>query len=127
MQVLVVHADKRVTSSFITESVNTDAGSVRLTLSRLSKAGLVNTIRGRGGYCELARSAQEITLLDIYRATSAPPVFAVHPHPVEKTCVVSTHHRESMMEVLEDCQGAFETSLSRKKLSDVVKSMRRAD
>uniref|UniRef100_B0T972 Transcriptional regulator, BadM/Rrf2 family n=1 Tax=Caulobacter sp. (strain K31) TaxID=366602 RepID=B0T972_CAUSK len=126
MQVLHVHADRKITSSFITESVNTDAGSVRLVLSKLAKAGLVTTTRGRGGSSALARAADTITMLDIYRATAAPAVFAVHGHPVEKTCVVSTHHKKTMSRVLEDCQGAFEASLARTRLSDVVEPMRRS-
>jgi DNA-binding IscR family transcriptional regulator len=41
MQVLHAHADDKVTSSSITKSVNADAGSVRLVLAKLAKAGLV--------------------------------------------------------------------------------------
>ena len=40
MQVLHAHADDKVTSSSITKSVNADAGSVRLVLAKLAKAGL---------------------------------------------------------------------------------------
>ncbi len=125
MQVLHVHSEKRVTSSFIRESVNADGASVRAVLAKLAKAGLVATARGRGGYSQLARSADEISLLDIYQATAAPGVFAIHSHPVQKTCVVSTHHKKSMNDVLEDCQEAFEASLRTKLLSDVVGLMRR--
>ncbi len=124
MQVLHVHAGKRITSSFITESVNADSGSVRLVLSKLAKAGLVKTTRGRGGSSELARSAVRISMLDIYRATSAPQVFAVHAHPVRKTCVVSTHHKKTMAGVLKDCQSAFEASLAKTKLSEIIGPMR---
>jgi Rrf2 family protein len=125
MQVLRARADERVTSSSITESVNADAGSVRLVLAKLAKAGLVKTTRGRGGSSRLARPAQKISLLDIYKATAAPPVFAVHSHPVECKCVVSRQHKETMTRVLKDCQEAFEAALARKKLSDLIGPMRR--
>ena len=120
MQVLHVHADNKVTSSVISKSVNADAGSVRLVLAKLAKAGLITTTRGRRGSSGLARSARNISLLDIYKATGAPPVFAVHSHPIERKCVVSTHHKKTMMQVLENCQEAFEAALARKKLSDIV-------
>ena len=123
MQALHVQADQKVTSSVLTESVNADPGSVRLVLAKLAKAGLVTTTRGRGGSCRLARPAKRISLLDIYKATAAPPVFAAHSHPIERTCVVSTHHKETMVQILEDCQGAFEAALARKKLSDIVGPM----
>ncbi len=124
MQVLHIHADKRVTSSFIRESVNADAASVRLVLAKLAKAGLVATTRGRIGSSALARPADRISLLDIYKAISVPPVFAVHSHPVEKTCVVSTYHKKTMAEVLKDCQSAFEATLAGRMLSDIVGPMR---
>ena len=127
MQVLDLHAraNEKVTSTHLSESVNADPGCVRLVLAKLVKAGLVTTTRGRGGSSRLARPAQRITILDIYKATAAPPVFAVHSHPIERRCVVSTHHKETMMQVLGDCQKAFEAALARKKLSDTVGPIQR--
>ncbi len=124
MQVLHVHSNKRVTSSFITESVNTDAGTVRAVLSKLAKAGLVTTTRGRGGSSTLARPADQIRLLDIYIAVSPHPVFSIHGHPVRRSCVVSTHHKQTMGEILADSQRAFEAALAKRRLSDVVEPMR---
>ena len=125
MQVLHAYVHEKVTSSSITESVNADPGSVRLVLAKLAKAGLVKTTRGRGGSSRLARPAHKISLLDIYKATAAPPVFAVHSHPVECKCVISRQHKETMVRVLKDTQAAFEAALARKKLSDIVGSRRR--
>jgi DNA-binding IscR family transcriptional regulator len=84
--------------------------------AKLAKAGLVKTTRGRSGSSRLARPAQKISLLDIDKATAAPPVFAVHSHPVECKCVVSKQHNETMVRVLNDSQAAFEAALARKKL-----------
>lgn len=123
MQVLHVYADRKITSAFLTESVNADGGSVRLVLSKLAKAGLVCTARGRNGSSSLARPAHRITLLDILRATGGPDVFAVHPHAIAKQCMVSIHHKDVMTQVLHQCQDAFEASLAKKKLSDVVAPM----
>ena len=68
---------------------------------------------------------ERTSLLDIYKATTAPPVFAVHSHPVECKCVVSREHKDTMVRVLKDSQAAFEASLARKKLSDIVGPRRR--
>jgi DNA-binding IscR family transcriptional regulator len=125
MQVLHAYVHEKVTSASITESVNADPGSVRLVLAKLAKAGLVKTTRGRGGSSRLARPAHKISLLDIYKATAAPPVFAVHSHPVEYACVVSRQHKDTMVRVLKDSQAAFEAALARKKLSDIVGSRSR--
>jgi DNA-binding IscR family transcriptional regulator len=47
-------------------SVNTSPSFVRRTLAKLSKAGLVETATGKAGACWLARSAKDISLLDVY-------------------------------------------------------------
>lgn len=125
MQVLHVHSEKRVISSFITESVNTDAGTVRTVLSKLAKARLVLTTRGRGGSSALARPADQINLLDIYNAVTSQPVFLIHGHPVQRKCAVSKHHKQTMCAVLADCQRTFEASLADRKLADIVDPMRR--
>ena len=125
MQVMHLYADRKLTSSFIRESVNADAASVRSVLSKLAKARLVRTTRGRGGSCELARSGDQISLLDIYKATSAPQVFAVHSYPVEPNCIVSTHHKQTMERLLGDCQKAVEETLAGKKLPETLGPMSR--
>ena len=81
---------KEISSSTVAESVNADPTFVRKSLSKLTKAGLVLTTRGKSGASVLARSPRQITLLDIYRASAAPPVFAIHSYPTEQRCPVSS-------------------------------------
>src|SRR5438067_10373849 len=89
-----------VTSTALAESVNAEPTFVRKSLSKLAKAGLVVTTRGKNGSCFLARPPEHITLLDIYRASAAPPTFAIHYYPVEKRCPVSCHMKGRMSELL---------------------------
>ncbi len=63
---------EEISSATLAESVNADPTFVRKSLSKLSKAGLVVTKRGKSGASVLARSPRQITLLDIYRASAAP-------------------------------------------------------
>jgi len=74
------HGDE-ISSATLAESVNADPTFVRKSLSKLSKAGLVATKRGKSGASMLSRSPRQITLLDIYRASAAPPAFAIHSYP----------------------------------------------
>jgi len=60
-------------SAMLAESINADPTFVRKSLSKLSKAGLIVTTRGKDGASKLTRSPKHITLLDIYRASAAPP------------------------------------------------------
>ena len=82
---------EEISSSTVAESVNADPTFVRKSLSKLTKAGLVLTTRGKSGASVLARSPRQITLLDIYRASAAPPASAIHSYPVDKRCPVSCH------------------------------------
>lgn len=42
------------------------------------------TIRGKSGASMLARPPRQITLRDIYRASGAPPAFAIHSGDIRK-------------------------------------------
>ncbi len=111
-------------SATLAESVSADHTFVRKSLSKLSKAGLVVTKRGKRGASMLSRSPRQITLLDIYRASAAPPAFAIHSYPVEKKCPVSCHVKECMSKLLSQAQNSFERSLAKITLADLVGQIR---
>src|ERR1700719_5012871 len=104
---------EEISSAALAGSVNADPTFVRKSLSKLSKAGLVMTKRGKSGASVLARPPRQITLLDIYRASAAPPAFAIHTYPVAKRCPVSRHLKECMSGVLPETQNSFEESLAK--------------
>jgi len=113
------HAEE-ISSAILSDSVNADPTFVRKSLSKLSKAGLVVTRRGKSGASVLARPPRQITLLDIYRASAAPPAFAIHSYPVDKRCPVSCQLKEGMSWVLSETQRSFERSLAKITLADLV-------
>ncbi len=115
---------QEISSATLAESVNADPTFVRKSLSKLSKAGLVVTTRGKGGASVLARPPRQITLLDIYRASAAPPAFAIHSYPVAKRCPVSRHLKECMSGVLAEAQHTFERSLAKITLAKLVGQIR---
>jgi Rrf2 family protein len=116
---------KEISSATLAESVNADPTFVRKSLSKLSKAGLIVTTRGKNGASRLTRSPKQITLLDIYRASAAPATFAIHRYPVEKRCPISSNIKECMSSVLKKAQAGFENSLDGITLADVVGEIRR--
>ena len=117
---------KEITSATLAESVNADPTFVRKSLSKLSKAGLIVTTRGKNGASTLTRSPRQVTLLDIYRASAAPPTFAIHNYPVEKRCPISRNIKGCMSSVLKKAQNSFEDTLDRITLADIVGEIRRA-
>src|SRR6266404_5961746 len=115
---------EEIPSAMLAESVNADPTFVRKSLSKLSKAGLIVTTRGKNGASSLTRSPKQITLLEIYRASAAPPTFAIHSYPVEKRCPISCHLKECMSGVLSQAQNSFERSLAKITLADLVGQIR---
>jgi len=116
---------EEISSATMAESVNADPTFVRKSLSKLSKAGLVVTKRGKSGASVLARPSRQITLLDIYRASAAPPAFAIHSYPIDKRCPVSCHLKECMSGLLSQTQNSFERSLAKVTLARLVGQIRK--
>jgi DNA-binding IscR family transcriptional regulator len=106
------------------EEISSAVLAVRKSLSKLSKAGLVATKRGKSGASMLARPPRQITLLDIYRASAAPPAFAIHSYPIDKRCPVSCHLKECMSGLLSQAQNSFERALAKITLADLVGQIR---
>src|ERR1700752_3480368 len=111
MTALGDHHGEPVTSVHLTARAPAHESHVRIVLSKLVKAGLVVTSRGRNGFSSSSRPANKISLGEIYKAVEAPPVFSIHEYPKEKTCRTSCTHKEAMVELLEDTQRAFEARL----------------
>jgi Rrf2 family protein len=126
MAALAFFHGEGIPSTTLAESVNADPTFVRKSLSKLSKAGLISTTRGKNGASRLTRSPKQITLLDIYRASAAPPAFAIHTYPAYQRCVVSRNIKGCMSSVLKKAQDSFENTLDRITLADVVGEIRQA-
>jgi|ERR1700733_3074613 len=123
MAALGIYPGGKVGSATLADSVNANPSFVRKSLSKLSKAGLVVTTRGKSGASVLARPPQRITLLDIYRASGAPPAFAIHTYPVETRCPVSCNLKQCMAAVLSQTQKGLEKSLAKITLADLIGQM----
>jgi Rrf2 family protein len=124
MAALAYHHGEEISSATLADSVNADPTFVRKSLSKLSKAGMVVTKRGKTGASVLARHPRQITLLDIYRASAAPAAFAVHSYPVEKRCPVSRNLKECMAGVLSQAQYSLERSLAKITLASLIGQIR---
>jgi len=114
-----------VTSGHLAESVNTSASFVRLTLAKLSKAGLVETATGKAGACWLAKETKRISLLDIYKAVNAPKAFSIHSYSEQKACFVSCHIKTALEKALAKPQKALEAALAEISLAQIVSDVRK--
>src|SRR5262244_1541763 len=120
MAALAYHHGQEISSATLADGVNAEPPFVRKSRSQLSKGGLVVTQRGKSGATVLARPPRQITLLDIYRASGAPPAFAIHSYPADKRCPVSCNLKECMAGVLSQAQDSFERSLAKITLATLI-------
>lgn len=118
--VLGSYPGEEFSSEALADSVNADPTFVRKSLSKLSKAGLVLTKRGKNGAARIARAPRKITLLDVYRASGAPPAFTIHSYPVKSKCPVSCNLKPCLSGLLSQAQKGFEKSLGNITLADLV-------
>jgi|SRR5882672_602696 len=111
---------KETTSGQLATSVNTSPSFVRRTLSKLSKAGLVETVTGKAGACWLGKKPEQISLLDIYQAVGAPKAFAIHAYASQKACPVSCNIKKALDKALSKTQKAMEKSLEDIALAEII-------
>lgn len=118
--------DRELTSADLAMSVNTSPSFVRRILAKLSKANLVSTTTGKSGFTSLAKPADEISLLEIYKAVDAPQTFAIHDYPKQDFCKVSCNIESVMKKVLDKAQKSFETTLGETSLAEVIADIKQA-
>lgn len=108
-----------VTSEHIAGSVNTNPSLIRRLLSQLSRAGLTTSRMGTGGGALLAKPADRITLLDVYRAVDEDQdVIPIHPAP-NPSCTVG----RNIEAALESKISAAERALQRELAETTVASL----
>lgn len=113
----------KVNSSELALSVNANPIFIKRILAKLSSSGLVSSSSGRNGGSVLARQAENITLLDVYKAVQAPKAFMVHSYPRNMSCKISTHIQYAMGEVLDDVQSVLEEKLKSKSVHDLLEKV----
>ena len=116
--------DYKITSDFLASSVNANAVVIRRLLQQLKKAGIINVKRGSGG-AEMARSPEEITLLDIYNAVECVEegkLFHFHENP-NPACPVGKNIHNILDDKLLRVQQAMERELASITLEDVMEDL----
>lgn len=112
------------TGDYIAKSVNCNPVIIRKVIAQLKKAGFIQVKAGVGG-ASLLKDANEITLLDIYRAVEAADaghLFKFHKDP-DPDCSVGRHIEEVLYPEMLQAQMALERSLSSVSLEQIVSQL----
>ncbi len=88
---VLIHMDRHIerpTSDQISKMLGTNPVVVRRMLSGLKKADIVTAERGQNGGWQLKKPLTQISLLDVYEAIGAPPIFNIGPGSDNPECFV---------------------------------------
>lgn len=122
MVTLAYHSDELMNSETLAHALKTNATFVRKLISPLVEAKLVTAYRGKGGGMKLAKSPHQISLKDIYLAsTNEKTLVAAHKKPVYKTCAVSCSMDTIFCEIVNGIESSTQNYLAKKHLSDLLK------
>ena len=114
--------DYKVTSNFLAGSINVNPVIVRNILGLLSSAGIVEIKAGVGG-ASLAKSPDEITMLDVFKAVEKEEaLFHFHENP-NANCPVGKNIHNVLDDKLKRVQDAMERELQAITLADVKKDL----
>lgn len=111
----------KVSSETLAGSLRSNPGLVRRVLSKLAKAGLVNTQLGRNGGASLARPASKISLRDVYDAVNDGPLFGTFEKAPLESCKVSCQIGHILGTTYEQLQNGLRVNMEKIKVSDLVK------
>lgn len=123
---LAFNKKKLMSSDALALSVNTNPVVIRRLLSLLTKAELVETLRGKTGGVKLSKEAQMITLKDVYVALSPSHPLGPRERAPHKECPVSCSMDAIMTTVSLGTQKATLKYLDSQKLSDLIKKISKA-
>jgi Rrf2 family protein len=108
-----------VPSAEIAASVDTNPVVIRRLLSALVKARLVRAQKGATGGFTLARRADEVSLLEVYRAVEPEPTYGLNHFTPNRRCPVGAKIEDVLAAVFAKAQSGMEAELARVSLAEV--------
>jgi Rrf2 family transcriptional repressor of oqxAB len=111
---------KRICSGDLSKSVGVQASRIRIIVSRLVKAGLLDAREGRSGGIELNRSPSKIDLEEVLSVVDPSPLLKIHEPPRSTKCPVGCSMKVIMGTIQEKVEASARKSLRAFKLDDLL-------
>lgn len=107
---VLVHLDafeQPVTSDTLAKMLNTNPVVVRRTMALLREQGYVKSIKGHSGGWSLAKSLNDITLLDVHQALSESSVFAIGLTDEHTECPIEHAVNRTLKDAMDEAEGVL--------------------
>lgn len=121
---MISESKDALSSQALANSVGSNASFIRKVIALLKKAGLITSQQGRSGY-QLTKNSQEISLLEIYRATQEEKnihLFQIHQN-ANKECPVGKHIENAMQLIFSSIEKQLEEEMQQQTLDDVINNL----
>ena len=121
MAFIVINTDSDLSSTAIATSVQTNPAFVRQIMMKLRKAGLITSVIGHAKP-SLAKSTEQITLLDIYKAVEGDkPLLHLDTH-TNPECGVGMNIQLALQDYYRKVQTTAENCMNEITLHDIITS-----
>ncbi|WP_373841548.1 Rrf2 family transcriptional regulator [Limosilactobacillus sp.] len=111
-----------LTSNNIASSIETSPVVVRRLMSRLRKAGLLNTVHG-AAEPRLAKAADQISLYDVFLATEGEKHLFTIDKKTNPDCIVGGNIQQTLTAYYHEAEIAAEAKLAQTSLQDVINTI----
>ena len=114
--------DYKITSDFLSSSINVNPVVIRRILQKLKSAGIITVARGNVGSMEINKDLKDITFYDVYKAVDCVDdegLFHFHENP-NPLCPVGRNIHNVLDKRLDAIQQAMEDEMKKSTLADVI-------
>lgn len=121
---VLIHMNRhteRVTSATLSKMLKTNSVVVRRMMSGLRDKGYVTSEKGHGGGWKLSSSLEDITLLDVYKASGEPPLFNIGSNAEHSKCFAERAVDALMTETLKEAETLLRQRFSTIKVADLAR------
>lgn len=116
---LSLGANQRLTSAKIADSVKTNPAYIRQLMAALKNAGIITSTQGQAN-AELARSPDEITILDVYRAVEGRKPLLHWDVDTNPDCGVGIYVQLSIADFYQEIQESAEHAMQAITLRSII-------
>ncbi|MDO5422486.1 MAG: Rrf2 family transcriptional regulator [Eubacteriales bacterium] len=121
MAFIAINQDFDLSSTAIAASIQTNPAFVRQIMMKLRKAGLMSSVTGHAKP-SLSKPAEQITLLDIYKAVEGDkPLLHLDTH-TNPECGVGVNIQLALQDYYQEIQKAAEERMSQITLQNIIES-----
>ncbi len=124
LTVLANRSNERITSEYIASSVCTNPVVIRRALGELRRAGLVDSLSGNRGGWRLLKSAQQITLFEVYCAVREGLPFGLAANEPNPRCVIGAQITEQVTEIFQEAELQMEEYFQSVSIHDILSRMK---